>query len=389
MSLKVTSWLAANGHKLVVPGLVAFLITLCLFAGPRIVPQLLSAEHAVSDWRLSLLASAPKQQRDDILLVTVVDETLREFPYRSPVDRGFLADVIANLDESGARLIVLDFFFDGPTEAGKDAQLLEILSLAKTPIVMGASDQRSDLLEWQQEFQSEFLATTGRAAGFLNIGYDSDGVVRFVPAAAENSPWPLSLADVAFQALGGAPTTGSRRIDFVSKPADGTALFAQVPAHLFAGPRTVPEVITSRLVKDKIVFLGVSLKSTDQHPIPFSVMNEFSDGIAGIEIQAQALAQQLDGRSLRDMAAWLEILILALYSAAGVFVALSPRFSQWKSMAAVVGGTSVLVFDVGCYLGMRLIFPGETAFLAIEGAIILMSFIVSLKSGEGVQAWAG
>ena len=48
---------------------------------------------------------------------------MTQFPYRSPVDRAFLANLLKTLEKKGAKAIGVDVLFDQPTEPEKDALL--------------------------------------------------------------------------------------------------------------------------------------------------------------------------------------------------------------------------------------------------------------------------
>ena len=51
-----------------------------------------------------------------IVLIGIGDGTLDAFPYRSPVDRGFLAGLVEALAGAGVAAIGLDLLLDQPTE---------------------------------------------------------------------------------------------------------------------------------------------------------------------------------------------------------------------------------------------------------------------------------
>ena len=60
---------------------------------PRLIPLIGSAESWLEDLRVSLLAPAEPQDLD-IIVVAITEDTLAGLPYRSPVDRGFIADLV-------------------------------------------------------------------------------------------------------------------------------------------------------------------------------------------------------------------------------------------------------------------------------------------------------
>jgi adenylate cyclase len=71
----------------------------------------------------------------DVVVVGITEETLSAFPYRSPIDRAFLASVIDTLARSGVRAVGLDVVLDRPTEPAKDAALRRALTRTDVPVV--------------------------------------------------------------------------------------------------------------------------------------------------------------------------------------------------------------------------------------------------------------
>ena len=69
-------------------------------------------ENWFGDLRVALVT--PRQPAsDEVVVLTINDDTLSTFPYRSPV-RTFLADLVTQLVSEGAKAIGLGFLFDQP-----------------------------------------------------------------------------------------------------------------------------------------------------------------------------------------------------------------------------------------------------------------------------------
>ena len=83
---------------LILPALgIAALVGLLMTHGP-----LRPLENALGDLRIAL--ATPRQPPpDDVVLLTIDEETLSRFSCRSPIDRQFLADLVQLLDHRGAR----------------------------------------------------------------------------------------------------------------------------------------------------------------------------------------------------------------------------------------------------------------------------------------------
>lgn len=82
-----------------------------IFAAFRALPPLVAAENRARDLAQALLY--PKQpQRDDIAIVLIDEATLAKLSYRSPIDRAFLAGLVARLRGLGAKAIAIDLLVD-------------------------------------------------------------------------------------------------------------------------------------------------------------------------------------------------------------------------------------------------------------------------------------
>ena len=96
---------------------------------------LTGADRFVRDWEVAY-QSTPEDQDPNILILSVNEQTMQNFPYRSPLDRGFLANLLTTLDGKHPKAIVLDYLFDQPTEPAKDDALRDALRDLKTPTVV-------------------------------------------------------------------------------------------------------------------------------------------------------------------------------------------------------------------------------------------------------------
>jgi CHASE2 domain-containing sensor protein len=123
---------------------IVALTALASGAMPRLFPFLGNIEKRLVDLRLAALAPA-EPQHPGIVIVTVTEDTLARLPYRSPLDRGFLAGILRALDGAGVRAVGLDVLFDQPTDPAKDADLGAALRSMRAPVVVAWADQRDGL----------------------------------------------------------------------------------------------------------------------------------------------------------------------------------------------------------------------------------------------------
>ena len=68
----------------------------------------------LQDWEITSSFAATAPQDPDIVVVAIDEDTLRQFPYRSPVDRKYVADLIRALEKHGPKVIGLDLCSTSP-----------------------------------------------------------------------------------------------------------------------------------------------------------------------------------------------------------------------------------------------------------------------------------
>ncbi|HUB98155.1 MAG TPA: CHASE2 domain-containing protein, partial [Stellaceae bacterium] len=110
----------------IIPFIVALVATTVATLGIDHIAFLTTANRFLADWEIAALAG-PAPQSPDIVIVAITEDTLKQFPYRSPIDRKFLADLLTTLAARDPRAIGLDVLFDQPTEPAKDAALRNTL----------------------------------------------------------------------------------------------------------------------------------------------------------------------------------------------------------------------------------------------------------------------
>jgi len=142
-------------HILYMALIVAF-STLAGLALGRGFHLLTAAENRLADIRLAIL-SPSEPQNSDVVVVAITEDTLATLPYRSPLDRGFLADLLVTLEDAGVRAIALDILFDQATEPAKDEALLGVLKRLEVPVVVAWADADDRLTERQQIFLTAYL----------------------------------------------------------------------------------------------------------------------------------------------------------------------------------------------------------------------------------------
>ncbi len=309
-------------------------------AGGLVLPRSVQIFDFVEKWLSDLRVAAltpPTPQRSDIVLLTITEETLTQFPYRSPIDRSFLAEVVEHLDGAGARAIGLDILIDQPTEPEKDARLAQAVAKAQIPVIIGWADLRDGLTLRQTEFLRDYLPEAVKAHVNL-VKDDRDGTVRWSFPGRQTAHGFRPGFATALAATAGieAPSEPARLL--YRRGTDGSvAPFATFPVHLV-------KVLPQQWFANKIVVIGADLTTEDRHRTPYATLLGNHDGsVPGVVIHALTLAQLLDGEESREGGIALETAVLGLAAFLGMALALL-GISVLAKIALAVGALGGLWF---------------------------------------------
>jgi adenylate cyclase len=297
----------ARGRSLKRLGLTvvfAFLLAVVSLVLDRLnIAPVETVDRLIGDYRIALLSPQAPRQRSDIAIVLITEETLLDYDSRSPIDRGLLAEMIRAIDAAGPKAIGLDFIFDRRTK--QDSALLAAITAAKAPVVLGAIDARVPLTRDSLAYQRDFFARAGRPyghfmlerkSGVIDAGRDSRA--RLVGQSYPDSSGPPAFSAVLARAAGYTHEPENRQIAWLREPAE-QPLFTtiEIPRHDPAAMHTtVAETLLGPLkeaLQGRVVLIGAAMIDRDRHTTPLSVLDGAS--IHGIYIQAQALAQRIDG----------------------------------------------------------------------------------------------
>ena len=295
--------------------LLAILVVACGLSAAitRYLPFVALAERWVADFRIAAL-SPPESQNDDIIVVTVTEETLSRFSYRSPLDRRFLGEVVATLEARGVRAIGLDILFDQATEPDKDQFLRSTLASVRIPVVASYARTEERLTEAQVTYLDDFLPPGHR--GFVNLVKDGLSVVRWIYPGRRlpDGRFVRGFAGALAELLGVRPPEDQIPIAWRAAPDDQTTAFRAFPAHTIT-------VLPAAWFKDKIVLIGADLGQEDRHRTPFAALGGTAGMAPGVVVHAHALAQLLDGRRSPELGSWGRVLLIALVGACGIALA--------------------------------------------------------------------
>jgi class 3 adenylate cyclase/CHASE2 domain-containing sensor protein len=268
------------------------------------------AERFVDDVRVAKFLPA-EPQHPDIVIAALTEDTLAQFPYRSPVNRAFLANLLKQLGAKGARVIALDVLIDQPTEPENDDLLRQTIRDLKTPLVITYADNVSgQMTDAQQAYLDEFVPPRLRAMGNLATDPFDDTVRRVHPGhRTKDGTFIPGFARAIAARVGIATPEEEVPAVWRGRPDKETEPFAEYPAHL------VP-VLPAEWFKDKIVLIGAEYTLIDRHRTPFKVM--FERDMPGIVIHAHAVAQFLDHKSAHAAGPLGQLLVVGGLAALGI-----------------------------------------------------------------------
>ena len=298
-----------------------------------------SAEKTAADIRLAAF-QPPMPQSKDIVIAAITEETLTQFPYRSPVDREFLATLLKALDAKGAKLIGVDVLFDQTTEPAKDALLRKTLRELKTPTFISYTNTPNMVNEEQLAYLNDFVPEPMRAAA--NLATDPhDGSVRWVFPGLKDPGMPLGFPYKALQLMGQEHTPLLSEIAWRSRPDHETSAFPIYPAHAIA-------FLPDEWVKDKVILIGAIVSLTDRHRTPLAVVHDNDDGLMpGILVQAHAISQLIEKRTYPVLDKHWSVALTAGFAILGVVIGLLKFgivLSFISGFALIVGWWAAAIF---------------------------------------------
>ena len=291
----------------------------------------------------------------NVVVVGITEDTLAQFPYRSPLDRGFLAGLIDALAEKRVAAIGLDIVLDRPTEPAKDAALRRALTRPDVPVVAISIAPDTDLPPSQRRFLDAFL--TGVRTGDANLARDRfDDVVRDHLPVHPRTGLPSFPAAIA-QALGAPVPNRPFPIEW-RRSSRGPHPGPDVPSY----PAEAIPLIPAAWLHGKVALIGSLIAGSDEHR---TVASAFGQPTFGVEIHAQVVSQLLNRHALpATPLPWPEIAATTVLAAAGL--ALGLGLTGYRSAVALLGfGACCIAGDLACYASSGLLLPATAPLTAL------------------------
>ena len=155
---------------------IAFAATFLGGGSVKFIAPLANLETKLADIRVAAMQPAIPPS-SDVVVIAIDEVTLAAFSYRSPVDRGLVADLIEQLEDKGAAAIGVDIIVDQPTEAAKDERLRKVIRSTSTPLAFSFSSAPNVVNAEQLAYMEAFVPENKRAEANL-LTDPFDGLVR-------------------------------------------------------------------------------------------------------------------------------------------------------------------------------------------------------------------
>lgn len=334
---------------------------------------LTSADRFVRDWEVAF-RSPLEDQDPNILILSVNEQTMQNFPYRSPLDRGFLAQLLAAVDAKHPRAIVLDYLFDQPTEPAKDKALFNALRTMKTPTVASYFEADTTVSADQVKYLNWFVPPKLRARA--NMGTDQTDTVRWIdPGGRTKSGFMTSVQRRVAQILG--IETPRVRVPIVWRAGKERApIFSELTACAPGMSTCLPvNFLPPGVFANRVVLIGSNLSLVDQHRTPFAT--DPADPRAtmpGVQILAYGISQLIEHRQPPQLGWWNDFLIALAFAGIGAWLGLFDyhlilRTVTITGLVAGLWAVGVLVLFERFHIQIGLIAPTISligAFAAVE-----------------------
>ena len=351
-----------------VGGLIALLVaTVTVYIG-RNIALLELAENYLYDVRLAMM-SLPRPQSSRIAVVVINDETLRDYPYRSPLDRSLITSLIDQLERRKVAAIGINILFDRPTEPEKDRLLYQRLRNTRVPIVLSRISGTAGYSLAQIEFSESFLKDLRSGLSFIYRDTVDDTIRTSMLKMIQGRNVSLGFAATLAEALGvELPDREKLVIDFRPGPDLSTPPFPVYAAHQVAN---LPE----SALAGRVVLIGSDLGDDSGLRTPLSVLDSaVTRNLSGVEIEAHVLSQLIEKRDLNLASARQHFLITLALATLGCLLAMA-NFRLWAKILAsllIVPISWIAVFVI--FMGQALILPMVIPTLAFIIALIISSF---------------
>ena len=333
-------------RMLMTAGVLAAAVTV----GATATGALEAVEHGALD---RLFQHREAQPPSDVAVIAIDDVTFSDLERQWPFPRSLMARAVDQLDEAGAREIVIDVQYTEPSRLKEDRALYDAIGRAGGAVL--ATSETDGRGNTNVLGGDENLRAIGAEAAASNLPDEANGVLRRFGPALEGLP---SLSVTVAKRLGvpvrrNAFGPEGALIDFRGPP--GT-----IPTYSFS--RLLAGKVDPADLRGRVVVIGATAPTLhDQHATP-----EGKDLMSGPEVQANAIWTALHGLPLRTTPPWLHALLILLGAFAVPLLALRVRVFVAALAAPAFALVYVAVAQIVFEHGLVLAQAGPLAALALS-----------------------
>ena len=305
-------------------------------------------ENLTYDWRVAVMAP-PAQP--DFVIIKMDDDAINAMRDASPchclspINKVWLADLIAELDKKGVRAIGVDYLLDTWADDQEFKDFVAHTASVTVPVIAVVDPAFKPGVDFP-------IAPKLRYADARALTRtDYDDVIRVYDPFPGKTP---ALSAEVANAIGVKPFKGQFAIRYrrpdPTQTAENTGALA--PSYSAAFVSFVP----AEKLKGKIAFIGAVTRSKtadsdtikeDMHTTPLRFASGHHDGTPGVEVHVHALSQMMAGDRIRvPNAFWLAAIVFATALGGAALGRSTNRW--WVSITIVVVG---LIAAVGVAFG--------------------------------------
>jgi CHASE2 domain-containing sensor protein len=294
---------------------VALIGIAALLFYPPALKRNLDKEQWTQDWRTIFLSERGPDTYPYVVIVAIDAATRQLYAENTPTNRNMLADLVTRIDRAGAAAIGLDIYYWKATQ-NDDVYLKALHDVHHADVILAAKYREA--LEEQKQFQSEFLAKSGKKAGYISFAYDqNDFVVRHRSIEPDNPDFPLSFSELLARAFRPTACVCSTRIAWLAPPRADVETFKRLSAREILTTDTTPGSALAAELKNRVVLIGTDVPNEDRWRTP--LFFDSTRTVPGIEVHAQLVAELLDGRHVYELDRRAERFVICLLIAIGCY----------------------------------------------------------------------
>ena len=331
-------------------------------------------ENFTYDLRVALMA--PRAQ-NEFVIVKMDDAALKVMREASPchclspINKVWLADLIAALDAKGVRAVGVDYLLDTWASPEEFRDFQARLATVKAPVIAAVDPNYRPGVDYPVDPQIRYAD----ARALVRMDYD-DVLRHYDPKPGRMR----SLASEVAVAVGARPPTEPFAIRFRRPYAGASAenAGAIAPSYSAAFAPFLPDAF----FKGKIAMIGAVSRSAhadadtlkeDMHTTPLRFLAGHFEGTPGIEVHTHALSQMLAGDRIRTPNRFVIAMIVFGFALGGA--ALGRGTVRWWAAIAIVlvGLAAAAATAAGLFYAFAFVAPMTAPSAAFAFAFFVMS----------------